>query len=268
MLNQITETVRWCEERAREKTVQGVSSIKSLGLLHLGDQYVDLTFRSEKMFKSRRDALARQVDFEPELWDFFDINSLWERQEKMASTSMAVTVAGVVGGRMIGGVGWLDGALTATKIVGTTNLRKLFLPGLVLACKFLALLSRLHHADRVYSHIGRLIRSLPNSALPTTPTEHQARRSARCFGLYARQLPSHQHRGPTSPQIPSRQTARGPAAKHGTPPRTEEGDDEGAGGERGCSQVLWKPGARKQRHSRQSAACGSRRSCPWHCSQL
>ncbi|CAK3808420.1 Transmembrane GTPase fzo1 [Lecanosticta acicola] len=133
MLNQITETVRWCEERARERTVQGVSSIKSLGLLHLGDQYVDLAFRSEKMFKSRRDALARQVDFEAEIWDFFDVASLWERQEKVASTSMAVTVAGVVGGRMLGGVGWLDGAMTATKIVGPNNLRRMLLPGLVLA---------------------------------------------------------------------------------------------------------------------------------------
>lgn len=133
MLNQVTETVRWCEERAREKTVQGVSSIKSLGLLHLGDQYVDLTFRSEKMFKSRRDALARQVDFEAEMWDFFDIASLWERQEKVAGTSMAVTVAGVVGGRIIGGVGWLDGALTATKVVGANNVRRMVVPGMILA---------------------------------------------------------------------------------------------------------------------------------------
>ncbi|KAI7151816.1 hypothetical protein KC349_g9308 [Hortaea werneckii] len=133
MLNHITQTVRWCEERAREKTVSGVSSIKSLGLLHLGDQYVDLTFRSEKMFKSRRDALARQVDFETELTDFFDFANLWERQEKMAGTSMAVTVAGVVGGRMIGGVGWLDGALTATRIVGANNMRRLIVPGLFTA---------------------------------------------------------------------------------------------------------------------------------------
>jgi len=133
MLNQITETVRWCEERAREKTVQGVSGIKSLGILHLGDQYVDLTFRSEKMFKSRRDALSRQVDFETEIWDFFDFTNIWERQEKVAGTSMAVTVAGVVGTRMIGGVGWLDGALTATKMVGTNNLRRVFFPGLILA---------------------------------------------------------------------------------------------------------------------------------------
>ena len=133
MLNQIAETVRWCEERGREKTVQGVSSIKSLGLLHLGDQYVDLTFRSEKMFKSRKDALARQVEIETELWDFFDLGSLWERQEKVASTSMAVTVAGVVGGRVFGGIGWLDSAMTATKVVGPNNVRRLVLPGLALA---------------------------------------------------------------------------------------------------------------------------------------
>ena len=132
-LNQVTETVRWCEERAREKTVQGVSSIKSLGLLHLGNEYVDLNFRSEKMFRSRRDALARQLDFEPEVWDFFDLGSLWERQEKVAGTSMAVTVAGVVGSRMIGGFGWLDGALTATKVVGTNNVRKMIVPGVLLA---------------------------------------------------------------------------------------------------------------------------------------
>ncbi|QIW95362.1 hypothetical protein AMS68_000880 [Peltaster fructicola] len=133
MLNQITETVRWCEERGREKTVQGVSAIKSLGLLHLGDQYTDLTFRSDKMFKSRRDALARQVDFETEVWDFFDLTSVWEKQEKVASTSMAVTVAGVLGTRLIGGASWVDGALTATKVMGTNNVRRMIIPGLVLA---------------------------------------------------------------------------------------------------------------------------------------
>lgn len=136
MLDQITETVRWCEARAREKTVQGVSSIKALGLMHLGDQYVDLTFRSEKMFQSRRDALARQVEFDTEIWDFFDFTRLWERQEKVASTSMAVTVAGVVGGRIFGGFSWLDGALTATKVVGPNNVRRLVLPGVVLAGEY------------------------------------------------------------------------------------------------------------------------------------
>ncbi|KAK5109301.1 hypothetical protein LTR62_007175 [Meristemomyces frigidus] len=136
MIAQISETVRWCEERGREKTVSGVSAIKSLGLLHLGESYVDLTFRSEKMFRSKRDALARQVDFETELWDFvsLDLSSLWERQtEKVAGTSMALTVAGVVGGRMLGGVGWLDGALTAGRVMGVSNLRRVFIPSLILA---------------------------------------------------------------------------------------------------------------------------------------
>jgi mitofusin len=136
MLNHITETVRWCEARGREKTVQGVSGIKQLGILHLGDSYTDLTFRSEKMFKSKRDALVRQVDFEAEVMDFFDFTSIWEKQEKVASTSMAVTVAGVVGTRMVGGVGWLDGALTATKLMGSSNMRRLIIPGILLTGKF------------------------------------------------------------------------------------------------------------------------------------
>lgn len=132
MLESISATVHECEEDARVRTVQGVNVIKSLGLLHLGDDYVDLTFRSEMMFRSRKDALARQIDVDVEVWDFFDLNSLWERQEKLAGTSMAVTVAGVVGGRVFGGVGWLDGALGAVKIMGANNLRKLVIPGLLL----------------------------------------------------------------------------------------------------------------------------------------
>jgi mitofusin len=153
MLNHITETVRWCEARGREKTVQGVSGIKQLGILHLGDSYTDLTFRSEKMFRSKRDALVRQVDFEAEVWDFFDFASIWERQEKVASTSMAVTVAGVVGTRMVGGVGWVDGALTATKLMGTSNMRRLILPGLLLTGKFSHRNSSLARIDLLTSYL-------------------------------------------------------------------------------------------------------------------
>ena len=136
MLDSISATVRDCEEDARGRTVQGVNIIKSLGLLHLGDDYVDLTFRSEMMFRSRKDALARQIDVDVEVWDFFDLSSLWERQEKVAGTSMAVTVAGVVGGRIFGGVGWLDGALGAAKVMGANNIRRLIIPGVILAGMF------------------------------------------------------------------------------------------------------------------------------------
>lgn len=135
MLDQITHSVHDCEEHARQHTVKGVSGIKSLGLLHLGDDYVDLTFKPEYMFRSRRDALTRQVDVDVEMTDFFDLASLWERQEKVAGTSMAVTIAGVVGGRMFGGIGWVDSALGAAKVLGPNNMRRLLIPGIILAGK-------------------------------------------------------------------------------------------------------------------------------------
>lgn len=212
MLQQITETVRWCEERAREKTVSGVCAIKQLGMLHLGDQYVDLTFRSEKMFRSRRDALARQVDFEPEIWDFFDVANIWERQEKLAGTSMAVTVAGVVGGRMLGGFGWVDGALTATKLVGSNNLRKLVLPGLVLAGKFTDLSYNSTYTDMIDSIPRNLLLRLANPTLPPPPPLDQTLRSTLLARLHPLQLPPHQFRSPSCAEIPRRQTPRGATA--------------------------------------------------------
>lgn len=131
MLDQISAAVTSCEENARTKTVNGVNTIKSLGMLHLGDEYTDLSFRSDKMFQRKRDVLARQVDFGTEFWDFFDIGGLWERQEKVAGTGMAVTVAGVLGGRMIGGMGWIDGAVGAARVMGTQNMRRMIVPGIV-----------------------------------------------------------------------------------------------------------------------------------------
>lgn len=138
MLHEVSETVRLCEEHAKTQTVQGYNAIKNLGVLHLGNNlYADVMFRPDRMFKKSLHALARQVDIDIELWDFFDITGLWERQEKVAGTGMAVTVAGVVGGRLMGGVGWLDGALGAAKIMGTNNMRRLLIPGLIAGGKFI-----------------------------------------------------------------------------------------------------------------------------------
>ena len=128
MLNEVQGTVDKCEDYARSKTGQGVNAIRSLGLLHLGDSYVDLHFQSDKMLRRRKDALARQVDIEIEFWDFFDVASLWDRQEKVAGTGMAVTVAGVLGGRIMGGVGWVDGALGMAKVMGSKGLSRLAIP--------------------------------------------------------------------------------------------------------------------------------------------
>jgi mitofusin len=135
MLSQISSSVTICEEYARQRTVVGVSSIKQLGLLHLGDEYTDLSFRSDVMFRRKRDVLARQIEIETEFWDFFDWSTLVQKQEKMAGTGMAMTVVTVVGGRMVGGFGWIDGALGAAKVVGNNNLRKLIVPGVLAAGK-------------------------------------------------------------------------------------------------------------------------------------
>ncbi|PSN66279.1 hypothetical protein BS50DRAFT_554510 [Corynespora cassiicola Philippines] len=131
MLDEISKTVQMCEKHAREQAMQGYNGIKNLGMLHLGNNlYADVMFRPERMFRKSAHALARQVDIDIELLDFFDIASLWERQEKVAGTGLAVTVAtSVVGGRLVGGVGWLDGALGAAKIMGSNNIRKLIIPG-------------------------------------------------------------------------------------------------------------------------------------------
>lgn len=135
MIQEIAESVYTCEDYAREQTTIGFRRISSLGILHLGDDWSHLTFHPEKMFRKRRDALSRQVDFDVEVFDFFDLANLWERQEKVAGTSMAVTVAGVVGTRLVGGVSWVDGAMGAMRIMGSNNLRRMAIPGVLLAGK-------------------------------------------------------------------------------------------------------------------------------------
>lgn len=134
MINKISRAVSLCEEKAKSKTITSVNMIKSLGILHLGDEFSGLEFKSDRMFKARRDQLSKSVDFETEISDFFDFNSLWESQEnKVAGTSMALTVAGVVGGRMVGSFGWVDGTLGAVRILGVQNIKRLVLPGLALS---------------------------------------------------------------------------------------------------------------------------------------
>ncbi|KAI1346606.1 hypothetical protein F5Y01DRAFT_18286 [Xylaria sp. FL0043] len=133
MLNEISSAVTDCEEHARSKTVSGVNAIKQLGILHLGNEYHDLSFRADVMFRRRRDALAKEIDLPTELWDLVDWSTLMQRQEKVAGTGMALTVATAVGGRLVGGFGWVDHAMNAAKIVGNENLRKLIVPAVALA---------------------------------------------------------------------------------------------------------------------------------------
>lgn len=131
MLSSIAAAVTTAEESARVRTVSGVNAIKQLGLLHLGGEYADLSFRPDVMFRHRRHQTARQVDVPTDLWDFVDWSTILQRQEKVAGTGMALTVATAVGTRLIGGAGWMDHAFSAAKILGNDNLRRLIIPGIV-----------------------------------------------------------------------------------------------------------------------------------------
>ncbi|QKX58333.1 uncharacterized protein TRUGW13939_05455 [Talaromyces rugulosus] len=138
MLDQISESVSDCENFARARTVQGVAYVQQLGILHVGeDKFTPLSFRADNMFRKRRHTLARQVDAQVELWDFVDIPGLWERQEKVAGTGFAMTAVTVLGGRAIGGFGWVDGVFGAAKVLGSNNMRRMIVPGIV-AAAFLA----------------------------------------------------------------------------------------------------------------------------------
>lgn len=137
MLEHISASVSGCEDYARTKTAQGVGFIQNLGLLHIGeDKFTAPTFRADLMFRrGRRHALARQVDTEVELLDFFDISTLWERQEKYAGTGMAMTAVTVLGGRAFGGISWVDSMFSAAKFLGPNNLQRLLVPGIFAAGK-------------------------------------------------------------------------------------------------------------------------------------
>ncbi|PKS13324.1 hypothetical protein jhhlp_000095 [Lomentospora prolificans] len=133
MLSHVAHSLSVCEEYARGKTVTGVNIIKQLGILHAGDEFQNLNFRADVMFSRKRDALARQVQIETEFWDFVDMGTLLQKQEKVAGTGMALTVVTAVGTRAIGMNTWMNGAMGAARVVSNDNLRRLILPGLVVA---------------------------------------------------------------------------------------------------------------------------------------
>jgi mitofusin len=151
MLSHIAESVNRCEDYARQRAVQGVNTTKQLGLLHVGDEFKNLTFRPDVMFKRKRDALARDVHIPTELWDFVDWSTLLQRQEKFAGTGMALTVAGAVVPRMIGMNTWMDQAFAATRLLGNDNLRQLIIPGIVIAA---------------FAASAYIIQQIPNSLPP------------------------------------------------------------------------------------------------------
>ncbi|KAL5598682.1 hypothetical protein BROUX41_003405 [Berkeleyomyces rouxiae] len=133
MLEHVSDAVHDCEDYAKQRTVVGVDSIKQLGVAQLGDEYKALNFRPDVMFSRRRDVAARQVDVTTEVWDFVDMSTLMQNQEKFAGTGMALTVATAVGSRALGINSWMDSAMTAVRLLGVNNMKKLVVPAVVVA---------------------------------------------------------------------------------------------------------------------------------------
>lgn len=151
MLQGIQASVIDCEEYARHKAVGGVNAIKQLGILHLGNEYTGLNFHPDVMFRRRRDALAKQIEIPTELLDFVDWSTLLQRQEKVAGTGMALTVATTVGMQVVGGYSWMNHALSAARIIGNENLRRMIVPGLVLAgmCFLIQIVNRFYERSKL-----------------------------------------------------------------------------------------------------------------------
>jgi mitofusin 2 len=131
MLSQVSDAVARSEEHARECTVRGVGLISSLGTHHLGDNYSPLKFRSDLMFKKRRDALSRQIDIGIDIWDFFPTLTFPQRQEKIAGTGVAMMLVTLTGSQTFGGFRWANLALGTVRTVGFRNVRQLLLPTLL-----------------------------------------------------------------------------------------------------------------------------------------
>ncbi|KKA28057.1 hypothetical protein TD95_001549 [Thielaviopsis punctulata] len=133
MLDHVSDAVHDCEDYAKQRTVAGVNAIKQLGVAHLGDEYKALNFRPDVMFSRRRDVLARQVNVHTEVWDFVDVSTLLQNQEKFAGTGMALTVATAVGSRALGINSWTDSVFTAVRLLGVNNMKKLAVPAVLIA---------------------------------------------------------------------------------------------------------------------------------------
>lgn len=127
MLQKIQNSVTTCEEYARNQTVEGITSIKALGIMHLGDEYVEKVFRKELMFARKKHQLSKTIKTEINFFDFFD----FDKQEKVAGMSMGLTVATVAGGQLFGVSSWIDGLWKATSMLGPRTTRKLIIPALL-----------------------------------------------------------------------------------------------------------------------------------------
>ncbi|KAG0127448.1 hypothetical protein HOY82DRAFT_76956 [Tuber indicum] len=129
MLEKIQDSVTTSEEFARTQTTQGVARIGSMGVFHLGSQYVEKAFRPGYMFTRKKHLLSKSIKTEINAFDFFD----FDKQEKVAGMSLSLTVATVAGGQVFGISSWVDGLWKATNFLGPKTTKKLIVPAILVA---------------------------------------------------------------------------------------------------------------------------------------
>jgi mitofusin len=141
IIDSLLNEVVVCESFARKETTQGINTLKSLGILHLGEQPAfKKIFNDEAMFTRRRDTFTRTVYTELGISDFFDLSlpsipfiSSSDKEETSAVTN-ALTVASVVTtGQLIRSTDFLRNVFTFSQILDINIAKKLALPFVILA---------------------------------------------------------------------------------------------------------------------------------------
>lgn len=132
LITRIQTAVVESEENAREVTASAVDAIKSLGILHVGEQPVfSKIFQKSAMFSRKRDNLTRAIRAPLSLSDFIDLGGLLQQplpvmgasKQALASNARSIssilTLFSVVGGSQLAlsspalraalaAAGWLD----------------------------------------------------------------------------------------------------------------------------------------------------------------
>lgn len=135
LIAKIQDAVVHSEDNAREVTATAVDAIKSIGILHVGEQPAfTKVFQKSAMFSRRRDNLGRSIRAELSVFDFIDLGFLLERPlpvlqaskqaltTSTSSVSNALTLFSVVGG------GQLALSSQAARAIDWQLLRKLWVP--------------------------------------------------------------------------------------------------------------------------------------------
>ncbi|PRT54856.1 Transmembrane GTPase fzo1 [Wickerhamiella sorbophila] len=135
LIAKIQDAVVHSEDNAREVTATAVDAIKSIGILHVGEQPAfTKVFQKSAMFSRRRDNLGRSIRAELSVFDFIDLGFLLERPlpvlqaskqaltTSTSSVSNALTLFSIVGG------GQLALSSQAARAIDWQLVRKLWVP--------------------------------------------------------------------------------------------------------------------------------------------